>query len=159
MTIEYFSNQTLYLIRTYTADLSEDELMVRPAPGANHAKWQLGHVALEAHRYLSWAGVPLPALPDGFEAAHQKSTANVDDPARFWPKETYLTLLKQIHKAGVAHLAGESEARLAQPGPEEARAYMPTIAALYHANLGGHLMMHIGQFALLRRILGKPVVI
>ncbi len=51
-----------------------------------------------------------------------------------------------------------SQDDLSLPGPEKMRAYAPTKGAVLLA-IGTHELMHVGQWAVLRRMLGKPVVI
>ena len=52
---------------SYLGDLTDEEMMHRPAPSANHIKWQVGHlIASEFNMINQVAPGKLPALPDGF---------------------------------------------------------------------------------------------
>ena len=48
-----------------------------------------------------------------------------------------------------------SDADFDQPGPEPMRAYCPTVGSVFTLQ-GTHWMMHAGQWAIVRRKLGKP---
>ena len=38
------------ILTNYLSDLSDADLLVRPAPGANHIAWQLGHLIVAEGR-------------------------------------------------------------------------------------------------------------
>ena len=42
----------------YLDDLTDEELLVRPAEGANHILWQLGHLVASDHQMLSHLSDP-----------------------------------------------------------------------------------------------------
>lgn len=140
----------------YVADLSDEELLVRPVPGANHIAWQLGHLII-CENGLTELGYPMPPLPEGFAAAYTKETAGCDDPARFHRKSQYLELMAQQRAATLAHLDALPEADLDKPSPEEVRGYAPTLGAIFNVT-GIHDMMHAAQFVIVRRKLGKPAM-
>ena len=142
------------VLTQYLADLTDEDLMVRPVPGANHIAWQLGHLII-CENGLNEIGYPMPALPEGFAESYTKETAGSDDPAKFHKKAQYIELLEQQRAAALAHLEALPDADLDKPGPEEARAYAPTVGAVFNT-LGLHDMMHASQFTVVRRRLGKP---
>ena len=51
-----------------------------------------------------------------------------------------------------------SDEDLAAAGPEFTRKYAPTVGSVF-SSISGHELMHAGQIAVIRRKLGKPVVI
>src|SRR5678816_3939499 len=54
--IKYALESTHNMVTMYLGDLSDADLLVRPAPGANHIAWQLGQlIAAEAGYFLSKA--------------------------------------------------------------------------------------------------------
>ena len=61
------------VLKSYVSDLSDAELMSRPAVGCNHIAWQLGHLIV-ADCDLLEAICPgkSVSLPDGFREAHSK---------------------------------------------------------------------------------------
>jgi len=140
--------------RAYVGDLSDADLLVRSVPGSNHIAWQLGHMIAGTAQMLGELGHKPPALPEGFEAAHGKETASSDDPDKFATKATYLALMGEIKAACLAAIDATPESALDQPGPESMREYAPTVASAL-CLLGGHWLMHVGQFVPIRRKLGK----
>ncbi len=144
--------------QAYLDDLSDADLMVRPAPGANHIAWQLGHLISSEHDMMNSIGKSMPALPEGFVEKHCKESSTSDDATKFLKKSEYLALLKTMHEATLTALDATPESELDQPTPEKYRSFIPTVGAMFNM-IGGHEMMHVGQFATVRRKLGKPVVI
>jgi len=146
------------ITQTYLNDVTDDDLLVRPVPNANHLAWQLGHLISSEHALLSGIGADVPALPDGFAECHSKEAAGSDDPAKFNKKSEYLALMTKMHDAAGRMIDSIPEARLDEPAPEAVRSYLPTVGSVL-LMAGSHEMMHVGQFATIRRALGKPVVI
>ncbi len=139
------------------SDLTTEDIMQRPAPGANHVAWQLGHL-ITSTRYFGEtirAG-SMPELPQGFEQQHSKETAGSDDPAAFLTKDQYVSLLDQQRAAMLALACQLDEAALAADAPEEVRSFAPRVADMMGL-VAEHEMMHSGQISVLRRKLGKPV--
>ena len=142
------------VLKQYLADLTDADLMIRPVPGANHIAWMLGHLLI-CENGLKDLGYTMPPLPADFAASYGKEAASSDDPAKFHRKAQYVQWLEEQRAATMAHLAAMPEADLDKPAPEEARAYAPTIGAMFNA-IGIHDMMHAPQIGVVRRKLGKP---
>ena len=138
-------------------DLSDEELLQRPEPEANHIAWQLGHLIGALH-FFGEAVKPgsMPALPEGFNDQHSKETATSDDPGAFLKKDEYATLLDQQRAAMLELSESLSEEELSADAPEQLREYAPTIVDMIGL-AAEHEMMHSGQISVLRRKLGKPV--
>jgi hypothetical protein len=144
-----------FFVENYLSDITPAEMLVRPAPGANHVAWQLGHL-ISAETHLVEAASPgsMPALPEGFAARHSKETAASDEPKDFLSKEEYLALAKVVRAASLQALDKLSEADLDKPisgrvPPFVKRAGDCLVVA------GGHWTLHAGQWVVLRRHLGR----
>jgi hypothetical protein len=146
-----------YITTTYLNDLSDAELMTRPTSAANHIAWQLGHLIASAHRMMTGVGAEMPDLPDGFAESHSKEAATTDAPGKFCTKDEYLALMTESCEATKAAIDAAPDADLSKPAPESMRAYAATVGAVYNM-IGVHILMHVGQFAVVRRQLGKPIV-
>lgn len=139
-------------------DLTDAELIQRPVPKANNALWQLGHlIVAEASMVNGAAGKTVIELPAGFAERFKKDTASVDDPAALSTKADLLALFAKVRGATADWAASLTPADLARESPETMRRFAPTIAHLVNM-LPNHVAMHIGQFQVLRRKLGKPVL-
>jgi DinB superfamily len=157
--IKYEMDMSLNVLKTYLSDLSDADLMVRPAKGANHLAWQLGHlIHSEADLVNGACPGAAAALPAGFAAAHSKESTGIDDRSKFLGKQQYLDLLDKQRAATKAAMDKLPDADMDKPGPESFRSFCPTVGSVF-ALIGGHILMHSGQFATVRRILGKPVLI
>lgn len=150
---------SLMVLNTYVSDLNDADLLRRPAPGCNHLAWQLGHLINSENSLLNGVcpgqGAELPA---GFAEHHSKDNRENDDPAQFCSKQQYLDLLQKVRSATAAALEKMPEGDFDKPAPEWLRQRFPTVGHVF-ALIGTHPMMHAGQFVVVRRQLGKPVVI
>ncbi len=97
-------------------------------------------------------------LPSGFKEAHAKDNAASDDAAQFSSIREYLDLYKQVRDNTLATLEATSDDELNAPGPEAFRAVFPRVLDLYNL-VATHPLMHAGQFVVVRRQLGKPILI
>ena len=147
---------TAALIATgYLEDLTEEDLLHRPDPKANHIKWQLGHLIVSDYRMIDGCCEgALPPLPEGFAEKYTRETSTEDDPAQFHTKAEYLALYQSQTAAIKDALASLSEEQLDEAAPEEIRSYAPTVGAAF-VMVGGHWLMHAGQWAVIRRQLGR----
>ena len=150
------TKQTLEML---IADFSDTDLLVRPVPGANHAAWQIGNVIV-GDPFLVNAELPnvvFPELPAGFAELHGGKGAKIDSDPGFLTKAGYLKLLTEVRAATIAAVGKLTDADLDRPSSEKMRWAGPTLAhvLLFVAN---HTIQHAGQFTVIRRKLGKPVL-
>lgn len=139
----------------YLADLTDQNLMLRPHPGCNHINWQIGHLVAAEHDMIEKvAPGAMPALPAGFAEKYTKEAATSDDPAKFVAKDDLLRVAKEQRAATLAALSNVSDADLDQPTGVD---YAPTVGAMFLLQ-GCHWLMHCGQWVIVRRSLGKPAL-
>ena len=144
---------------SYLGDLSDEELMKRPHAGCNHIKWQLGHLISSEHQMISGiAPETTPALPDGFAERYAKEQAGSDDPTAFDSKEELMRVYQVQRAATLTALENFPAEKLGDEGPEQMRAYAPTMASIFSLQ-GSHWLMHAGQWVPIRRECGKDIVI
>lgn len=141
-----------FVIQQYLSDLTDDEMLKRPCPGANHIKWQMGHLIASEHMMMEKA-IPgsMPPLPDGFEVRYGKEAATNDASGDFDSKDD---LLKTMHAQRDALLAALDRATPADLDRPSGIDYAPHVGAVFMmASL--HWLMHAGQWAIVRRMLGR----
>jgi uncharacterized damage-inducible protein DinB len=156
--IETTLSSTQHLVTWFVSDLSDADLLVRPTPDANHIAWQLGHViASETRLARQIPGVAYPELPAGFEAQHGKETQKQEPPKGFLSKAQYVDLFNKVREATKAATVKLSDADLDRPTEGPMAPFAPTLAALLLL-VSNHSLMHAGQFSVVRRKLGKPVL-
>lgn len=152
-------NFSSMVLKTYISDLDDADLMRRPAEGCNHLAWQLGHlISSEVQLLESVAPGKGINLPDGFVEAHSKETCGNDDAAAFQDKASYEQLFDQVRAASQAALDDYPEPDLDNPSPEHFSKICPTMGDMFTL-IATHPMMHAGQFVIVRRQLGKPILI
>jgi hypothetical protein len=152
--ILYVLNSARYVTSAYLGDLSDEDIVVRPAPNAHHIAWQLGHLllseAIMANGVRAGTGITFPV---GFESHH-----STDGEGPYLTKAQYIDLRNAQRERTLALVKDIPDQELASPGPEKMRGYAPTKGAVLLA-IGTHEMMHSGQMAVVRRLLEKPVVV
>lgn len=144
-----------FVAMQYLSDMTDADLMQRPHPDCNHVNYQLGHLITSEHQMM--AGVApqqMPQLPAGFAEKYIKQKAASDDPADFASKAELLETYRQQREATLAVLAETTEQMLDRPTGVE---YAPTLGAMLRLQ-GEHWLMHCGQWVVVRRITGKPLV-
>lgn len=148
-----------FVMSSYLEDLTDDDLLVRPVEGAHNAAWQLGHLICSESQMIGGIRPQAQTLLSGdFARRHDKSRAF--EPAEQWAvsKSEYLRLMELVRSATLSLLRELSEEDLSAAGPEFTRKYAPMVGSVF-ASIGSHELMHAGQIAVIRRKLGKPVVI
>lgn len=150
---------TTRVLDSYIADLSDEQLLEKPAEGCNPLAWQLGHLITSECQLLNMlAPGAAPELPAGFAVNHAREDPGSLNPANFCSREEYQALFDKVHAASLAALEKVTEEQLDAPAPEMMRERFPTMGDIWML-LALHGMMHAGQFVPVRRKLGKPVVI
>src|SRR5262245_54612225 len=150
---------TKSLLNWFVSDLSDADLFVRPVPAANHIAWQIGNV-IAGDPFLVRGQLPdaaYPELPPGFADLHGTAGAGKDGPAGFLTKAEYLKLFDAVRGATVAALGKLSDADLDRPSVGTMAEFAPTLGQVFLL-VSNHTLMHAGQFTVVRRKLGKPVL-
>ena len=142
-----------FVCQAYLADLTDEDLMRRAHAGVNHINWQVGHLILAENYHGNMVtNGGMPPLPPGFAEKYHKDTATSDDRAQFCTKEELLQAWAEQRAGTMAALAAISEGDL---GLATGVPYCPTKGEQLCLQ-GSHWLMHCGQWAVVRRQLGKP---
>lgn len=148
--------QNVEMMKMTIADFSDADMLTRPCPGANHAAWQIGHlIGAETHFFNTIAPGKAPELPAGFAERFSKENSKNDDAKAFPKKEELLSRLSAVRGAFASWVKTITPADLDKSGPHPQ--FAPTVGALISMT-PVHAAMHIGQFQVIRRKLGKPVL-
>ena len=158
-TAELFSKNILQskgMVEMFLKDFSDADMLFRPAKTANHAIWQIGHLTNSTRNMVIACD---PSIAFGFDddTRFGKSKASIDDPAFFPNKSEILSKFNQAMETAAGWVVKLSDADFAKPTPERLQQFAPTFGNIAIL-LASHPMMHIGQFSVTRRALGKPVV-
>jgi uncharacterized damage-inducible protein DinB len=137
----------------YLKDLSDADLLLRPHAGCNHVNWQVGHLIQSEHEMMQRVAA-MPPLPPGFAERYSKDKQGSDRREDFCSKDELLRA-QQVQRAGTLAALGQiTEADLDQPTGVD---YAPTFGSLL-ALIPAHWLMHAGQWVIVRRELGRPLL-
>jgi len=136
--------------------LSDQEMLVRAVPGANHVNWMLGHLVASENLMVGWVkpGV-LPPLPAGFAEKYDAKNSQSEDQKGWVGKDELLRLMREQRAGTLKALDSLTDAELVARGPEAMQPIIKTNAAIFEL-VAAHWQNHTGQFSVLRRKLGKP---
>lgn len=150
---------TRFVLKMYVEDMSDADLFVRPVPEANHAAWQIGQVVVGDVMLVKeqLPDAAFPELPPGSLELYGKEGAKKDGPEGFLSKAEYLALFDSVRSATVAALESLTDADLDRPCTGKMASFAPTLGHLFLL-VSNHTLMHAGQFTVIRRKLGKPVL-
>ena len=154
---ELFSKSILQsksMIDMHLADFSDADMMFRPAKSANHAIWQMGHLANSVRGMVTGCD-PTAAFPFEDDPRFGKSKAGFDDASQFPSKAELIGRFDLVMDFAAAWVAKLTDADFAKPTPEYMQRFAPTVGSVAIL-LSSHAMMHLGQFQVSRRALGKP---
>jgi hypothetical protein len=148
----------LEMLKSHIADFTEQDMLVRPVPNANHTAWQLGHL-VSAEGWMVNGVTPgaVPPPPTGFAEKFTKETSKIDDPKAFPSKTEILAAYEMTRGAVIAWAKTLTAADLDKPGPEKMRQFVPTVGSVL-ALLPVHTTMHLGQIQVIRRKLGRAIM-
>jgi hypothetical protein len=148
---------TRKVVNDSLGDLADAELLIRPVEGANHIAWQIGHLIVVEQRLAGQLpGATFPELPAGFAERYANQPTAQNATSGFLTKGQYLELFNQTREATLAALARLTDADLDRPvtgGP----AFITKLGEALNL-VAVHSIMHAGQFSVVRRKLGKPVL-
>lgn len=150
-------NSTRFLIGWFLEDLSDADLLKRPVPTANHIAWQFDHVLASEAKMIQGQlpDAKYPPLPAGFAEKHANDMASTD--SGFSTKQEYLKLFNSVRDATIAALEQMPDADLDKATTGQMAQFAPRLVDFFTL-VGNHTMMHAGQFTVVRRALGKPVL-
>jgi hypothetical protein len=146
--------QTKGMVDMFLKDFSDADMMFRPAKTANHAIWQMGHLANSVRGMVTNCDSSI-AFPFEDDTRFGKSKASFDDAAFFPNKAEILSRFDQAMDIAAGWVAKLSDADFAKPTPEQMKNFAPTVGNVAIL-LASHPFMHLGQFQVTRRALGKP---
>ena len=148
---------TQFMLKWFVDDFTDAELLVRPVPNANHAAWQIGNVITGDVFFVSQElpDTPYPELSKGFYELHGNAGAKKDE--GFLTKAEYLALFEKVRNATIAAVGKLTDADLDRPVTGKGKVLSATLGKLF-IMLSNHTLMHAGQFTVIRRKLGKPVL-
>jgi DinB superfamily len=148
--------------RRYTVGLLSDvdpaDWFRMPSEGVTHVAWQVGHLAFAEYRLVleRVRGVrPADAalLPPAYFPLFGRDSTPDPDPAKYPSASEIRAVFDRVHEQVLHDLAGHPEADLDAPVLTPHRLTKTKREVLSWCS--HHEMVHAGQIALLRRLLGR----
>jgi DinB superfamily len=99
----------------------------------------------------------MPELPAGFREQHSTEKAASDNRADYLSKDEYLRLAKEVRANTLRALERLSDADLDKPATGRVPPFIKTAGECF-VLIGPHWASHAGQWVVLRRKLGRPVM-
>ena len=149
--------------RLYTRDMlshvATDLWFEQPSAGVTHVAWQVGHLAVAQYglalkRVRGERPDDTALIPQDFRQAFGKSSTPDPNPANNPSVETIREIFDRVHEQTIRELNDLPEALFDEPADQPRHPMFETKrgAVLWCAQ---HEFIHIGQIALLRRLLGE----
>lgn len=147
------------LVHQYTRDLTHDEWFRQPTEGVTHVAWQVGHLALVEYFLLMKRirgerpeDAALFSMAEYMKKFGRGSTPNPDRQANPSPEELTRSL-DGVHERATAEVAKYTDEELDVPLAEPHPAFSTKLEAVEFCSQ--HELLHAGQIALLRRLMGR----
>ncbi len=148
-----------YLIEKFTADLTDEEFFASPVPGANHAGWILGHIAVSEDSLSAVATGSDKRIPEATQALFGGQSDCSADRSKYPSRKEIEELYRQTRARTLEALKGFDEEKWDDPSPEGwPKEVFPTLGSMW-AMQGTHLFWHIGQITVSRQALKKKRVL
>lgn len=139
------------------ADIPPDRFAHCPVPNVNHPAFCFGHLSIYPERLLEMLGRPELARPDArFVELFRAGSKCVEEAGRHPPKDEIMARFKDRWEVIATVLPQIPEERFLDANPAEGRMkeLMPTLGAMAIFMCGTHMMMHLGQVSIWRRLIG-----
>jgi hypothetical protein len=126
---------------------------------SNHPCFILGHLSLYPSRVVSELGGDASAIEpsDAFVKLfdHNATCADDRDGTLYPSMDEVVSVFRGAHQQAIETLQRSGDELFSPENPnEKMREKFPTIGAMHGFYLGGHLMVHLGQFSAWRRMMG-----
>lgn len=141
------------------ADVVGDEWFWQPGEGMNHIAWHLGHLAFAQYflclkRQRDRTVEDESLITTKFLKKYKQGSVPKGDPEANFSVEEIRSVLAGVHERSLAELAERADVELLVPSPPQHPIFETKLGAVEWCSQ--HEMMHCGQIALLRRLMGKP---
>lgn len=138
------------------SDITAEECCRQPWPGANHAAWTVGHMAIALDRHAAFVGAE--SKLGEWKALFGKGSEPKTDASEYPPWEDLVQGFRDACGRMTDAAAAATPEQLAVENTYVSPETMPTIGDFVTFSMTAHTAMHLGQLAAWRRALGRPVL-
>jgi hypothetical protein len=143
----------------FLSDLTDAEWYWSPPQFTTHIAWQVAHIAVAEYnlclrRVRGRTAADESLVSDAFIEAFKQGSKPVAELDKNPPLDEIRRVFEAVHEQSIGELSGRSEAELDGPLTEPHPRFKTKLGAVEFSPL--HEMVHAGQIAMLRRLMGKP---
>jgi len=142
-----------------TGDLSGDEWVHQPCNGANHALWNIGHLAASDKSFLDMLGGSTSAVPESYNELFGMGSEPKGALSAYPAPAEVVKVFQTVRGELIAHAKAMTGAQLAAATPNEQMAQVAPTLAQFLNFMVLHDSTHAGQICIARKSLGKSHVL
>ena len=155
-TLVFSLDASRLMLMRFAQDLKPAEYLHRVVPKSNCAAWTIGHLVIAERRFGQRVGAEQPALPEGFDKRFARDEA-APMAADFGDVSILLPLFNAHRDATIAAVRALPPARLTEPLQQPSPMFKTLGESIAFASL--HVVSHTGQLIMIRRSLGRPIIV
>ena len=145
--------------KQFLKDLTDAEWIWSPPQYTTHMAWQVGHITVAQYslclrRVRGRTKADESLISDAFIEAFKPGSKPVAEPEKNPSLDEIRRVFDAVHQHSVDELSGRSEAELDEPLADPHPRFKTKFEAIEFSAF--HEMVHAGQIAVLRRLMGKP---
>ena len=148
-------------VHEFTDDLTPEEWFWHPAEFMTHIAWQVGHLTVSQYnlclrRLRGRTKEDEALIPDAFIEPFKLGSQPVAGAEHYPPLAEIRRVFDAVHEQSLKEFAGRTDEDLDVPVEQPHPVFKTKLGAIDYAP--SHEMVHVGQIALLRRLMGKPAL-
>jgi hypothetical protein len=138
------------------ADVTEQQMVMRPDDSMNHPAWTLGHLSYTLNLIGTVIGLEM-SLSEDWAGVYGPGSQPVGDRSVYISKADALTVLRASRDRLIEAVKRLDDAALDQPFPDpDYLDVFPTVRHALTQVLVGHTAFHVGQISVWRKAMGLP---
>jgi hypothetical protein len=143
----------------FLKDLTDAEWYWSPPQFTTHVAWQVGHLAVTQYnlclrRVRGRTTDDESLISNPYIDAFKLGSKPVAKPEKNLPLDEIRHVFEAVHKQSIHELGGRNEADLDEPLEQPHPRFKTKLGAVEFC--AQHELVHAGQIAMLRRLMGKP---
>jgi hypothetical protein len=153
------SRRSREFTRQFLPDLTADDWFWSPPEYTTHVAWQIGHIAVSQYslclrRVRGRTAEDKALISDAFIDAFKMSSKPITGAKNNPPLEEIQRVFDAVHHQALTELPLVDDAELDNPTDPPHGRFKTKLGAIDFSSQ--HELVHAGQIAMLRRLMGKP---
>jgi hypothetical protein len=145
--------------KQFLKDITDAEWYWSPPQFTTHVAWQVGHIAVSQYnlclrRVRGRTTADELLISDAYIDAFKLGSKPIAELEKNLPLDEVRRVFEAVHEQCIQELGGRSETELDEPVEQPHPRFNTKLAAVEFCPQ--HELVHAGQIAMLRRLMGKP---